>query len=45
MKTAGMIEDVLKASVDYINEKPRRSNFLNFARGKAVFYDLVGIKN
>ena len=67
MKTAGMIEDVLKASVDYINEKPRHSNFPNFARGKvyldmgnaqysadvvvgitargkAVFYDLVGIK-
>lgn len=62
-----MIEDVLKASVDYINEKPRHSNFPNFARGKvyldidntqysadvvvgitargkAVFYDLVGIK-
>ena len=67
MKTAGIIEDVLKASVDYINEKPRHSNFPNFARGKvyldidntqysadvvlgittggkAVFYDLVGIK-
>ena len=67
METAGMIEDVLKASVDYINEKPRHSNFPNFARGKvyldidntqysadvvveitaggkAVFYDLVGIK-
>ena len=41
MKTAGMIEDVLKASADYVNEKPRHSNF---ARGKAVFYDLVGIK-
>ena len=39
-----MIEDVLKASVDYVNEKPRHSNFQNFARGKAVFYDLVGIK-
>ena len=44
MKTAGMIEDVLKASVDYVNEKPRHSNFPNFARGKAVFYDLLGIK-
>lgn len=44
MKTAGMIEDVLKASVDYVNEKPRHSNFPNFARGKAVFYDLVDIK-
>ena len=44
MKTAGMIEDVLKASVDYVKEKPRHSNFPNFARGKAVFYDLVDIK-
>ncbi len=39
MKTAGMIEDVLKASVDYINEKPRHSNFPNFARGK-VYLDI-----
>ena len=44
MKTAGMIEDVLKASVECVNEKPRHSNFTNFARGKAVFYDLVDIK-
>lgn len=39
MKTAGIIEDVLKASVDYINEKPRHSNFPNFARGK-VYLDI-----
>ena len=39
METAGMIEDVLKASVDYINEKPRHSNFPNFARGK-VYLDI-----
>ena len=29
-----MIEDVIKASSDYVNEKPEHSNFPNFARGE-----------
>lgn len=33
LKAAGMIEDVIKASCDYVNEKPEHSNFPNFARG------------
>lgn len=33
LKAAGMIEDVIKASSDYVNEKPEHSNFPNFARG------------
>ena len=34
LKAAGMIEDVIKASCDYVNEKPEHSNFPNFARGE-----------